>query len=82
MLVKIFMKDKETIYKGLKCGSEGSLLYLVNPVLLSEDERGKVDGFLESPVGDEVNCGMSYSENVRLLLLPINDIEKIESSED
>ncbi len=58
------------MYKGIKCGSESGLLYLVNPFILSEDTRGKVEGLLESPVGDEV-------EGVRISLFPIADIGTI-----
>ena len=72
MLVIVKMKNG-TMYKGIKCGSDSGLVYLVNPCILFKDNRGKCDGLLESPVGNEVN-------GVRVLQIPIMDIEKIESS--
>ena len=72
MLVIVKMKDK-TMYKGIKCGSEGGLVYLVNPMLLTEDEEDMTEGYLETAVGDEV-------EDLRILQLPLTDIKTIESA--
>ena len=77
MVVKAKMDDG-TLYKGIKCGSEGGLVYLVNPVVISEDDsRGDFPGEMESPIGEEISCG---HEDVRILLLPLQKIKYIVSA--
>jgi hypothetical protein len=71
MLVIVTMKDG-ALYKGVKCGSEGGLLYLANPLHLTKDEED-MEGYMESPVGDEVH-------GLRLLLVPVADIKNIVSN--
>lgn len=76
MIVRVTMNDG-TLYKGVKCGLEGGLLYLINPVELSEDLRGDIPGEWESPVGEEIYCG---HEKVRVLLVPMHNIKLIVSA--
>lgn len=79
MLVLIRMKGG-ALYKGIKCGNDGGFVFLVNPWELTEDDRGELmpGQYMEGPVGEEVFC--MASERVRILLLPIADVETIESA--
>ena len=80
--VKIHMKNGDR-YTGIKCGSEDGLLFLVNPrqiTLVSDgpdldDACLMPDDEMESKVGTEVLAG---HETVRILHLPMDDIQKTE----
>lgn len=83
MLVKVIMKDG-TRYEGVKCGSEGVFIYLVNAVhCVKEEDASRIpddifpdDLYYRSDVGDEV------AEDTRVLLLPINDIKSMKSMKE
>lgn len=77
MLVIVKKKDGTRI-KGVKCGFEGGLLYLANPWEQAGDETdaGLDEGFMESPIGKEVEGDRGCT---RFILIPIADIDVIES---
>lgn len=79
MVVIVKKKNGQRI-KGIKCGHEGGMLYLVNPweqIEPGPDDKhfGEVD-FWESPLGGEIDCG---SDRARFVLIPVSDIGTIES---
>lgn len=78
MLV-VVKKKNGTRIKGVKCGSEGGLLYLANPYEQVGDEAdtGFDEGFMESPIGKAVEGDGGCT---RFILIPIADIDVIESA--
>ncbi|MFA5986520.1 MAG: hypothetical protein WC819_04220 [Parcubacteria group bacterium] len=80
-LVKVIKKNG-TMYKGFHFGSEGGLIYLINPWELTEDEDNEnlmPGDHMESPVGKEI-VGTA-GEEFRFIQIPVVDIETIESTD-
>ena len=80
-LVKVIKKNG-TMYKGFHFGSEGGLIYLINPWELTEDENNEnlmPGDYMESPVGKEI--GDRMGEKFRFIQISVVDIELIESED-
>ena len=79
MLVLVKMKDG-TIYKGVRCGVDGGMIFLVNAWELTEDDTEELmpGDYMESPIGTRIRTGMG--EEMRFIQIPVADIKVIESA--
>lgn len=81
MYVDIYTTDGDH-YRGIKCGSESGMLFLVNPVQINlaqdlgiDDGSIMPDDEMASDAGSEVGKG---DEAVRILQLSLSKIDRIE----